>query len=103
MSVEIFRANRDGQPIFWYVVDVMWQTKRGKSKMVITKWKGMECVSRAKNLHDLNKDKTTLHNLEQQTKLTAKKLNFRVYNIQSKKIIGYSLTHKEKDYASEWG
>ena len=101
MSYEIFKANNEGQPIYWYVVDVVWQTKRGQ-KLSVVKWNDMECVSRAKNLQDLNKDKVTLRNLEDQTKLTAKKLNFRVCNIKSQEIIGYSINHKEKDYGSEW-
>jgi len=93
---------REGQPIHWYVVDIVWQTKRGKS-MSTHRWKELQCVSRAKNLQHLNKDKRALEFLEDQTKLTATKYNFRVYNIHSSKIVGYSEFHKEKDYASEWG
>jgi hypothetical protein len=93
---------RSGQPIHWYVVDIMWQTRRGK-KMSIHKWHDMECVSRAKTLMHLNKDQKALNFLEDQTKLTAKKENFRVFNIKSQKIVGYSEIPKEDDYANEWG
>lgn len=99
---DIEKAVRDGQPIHWYVVDIMWQTRRGK-KMSIHKWHDMECVSRAKNLMHLNKDRKALDFLEDQTKLTAKKENFRVFNIKSQKIVGYSEIHKEEDYADHWG
>ena len=47
--------NENKQPIFWYVVDIVWQTKRGKNKVMTTRWKGMQCVSRAKTLQHLNK------------------------------------------------
>lgn len=89
------------QPIHYYNVDIIWQTKRGK-KMYTNKWKGLECVSRAKDLKGLNKDKKALEFLEGLTRLTAKKLNFRVYKINSKEIVGYSEVHKEKDYDNEF-
>ena len=91
------------QPIHWYVVDIVWQTKRGKNKVMTTRWKGMQCVSRAKTLQHLNKDKKALEFLEGQTKLTAKKTNFRVYNIQSCEIVGYSEVNLEENYANEFG
>jgi hypothetical protein len=91
----------DRQPIHFYRVDIIWQTKRGK-KMFTNKWKGLECVSRAKDLKALNKDKKALEFLEKQTKLTAKKLNFRVYKISDKQIVGYSEVHKEIDYENEF-
>jgi len=95
--------NENKQPIFWYVVDIVWQTKRGKNKVMTTRWKGMQCVSRAKTLQHLNKDKKALEFLEGQTKLTAKKINFRVYKIQSQEIVGYSEVNLEENYANEFG
>lgn len=102
MNEEVYQAMKEGQPIHWYIVDIIWQTRRGKN-MSTHKWKDLECVSRAKTLQHLNKDKGALEFLEGQTRLTAKKLNFRVYNIKSQKVVGYSEFHKEKDYADEWG
>lgn len=94
---DIKEARKSGQPIYWYVVDVMWQSRRGK-KSSIHKWKELECVSRAKTMHHLNKDHKALEFLEGQTKLTAKKENFRVYHVVSQKIVGYSEHYKERDY-----
>lgn len=90
-----------GQPIYHYVVDIVWQTRRGK-KVSIYRWKDMYCVSRAKNLTHLNKDKKALRFLEDQTKLTAKKENFRIYHIKEQKIVGYSEIHLEQEYENEF-
>ncbi len=98
---EAAQAQRTGQPIYHYVVDIVWQTRRGK-KVSIHRWEDMDCISRAKNLVHLNKDKKALQFLQDQTKLTAKKENFRVYRIKEQKIVGYSERHLEQDYENEF-
>tara|TARA_R100001509_G_scaffold15660_1_gene8000 strand:+ start:8084 stop:8389 length:306 start_codon:yes stop_codon:yes gene_type:complete len=98
---DLNETKRLGQPIYWYVVDIVWQTRRGK-KVSIHRWKDMECVSRAKTLAHLNKDNKALQYLNDQTKLTAKKENFRVYRIKQQKIVGYSERHLERDYENEF-
>jgi hypothetical protein len=89
------------QEIYWYDVDIIWQTKRGK-KMFTNKWRGMECVSRAKDLRALNKDKKAIEFLEKQTKLSAKKYNLRVFKINTQQVVGYSEVHLQKDYDNEF-
>jgi hypothetical protein len=90
-----------GQDIFYYVVNVIYQRKIGK-KMYPLKGYELTCVSRAKNMRDLNKDNNTLYFLEKQMSTNAKKLNFRVSKILSQKKIGHSLFHKESTYTDEF-
>lgn len=89
------------QEIYWYDVDIIWQTKRGK-KMFTNKWRGMECISRAKDLRALNNDKKALEFLEKQTRLSAKKYNLRVFKINTQEVVGYSEVHLQKDYDNEF-
>ena len=89
------------QEIYWYDVDIIWQTKRGK-KMFTNKWRGMECISRAKDLRALNNDKKALELLEKQTRLSAKKYNLRVFKINTQEVVGYSEVHLQKDYDNEF-
>jgi hypothetical protein len=47
----------EGQLIYHYVVDVIFQKKGRTKKPVTYKAKNFELISRAKNLDDINRDK----------------------------------------------
>lgn len=90
-----------GQDIFYYKVNIIYQRKIGK-KMHLFKGYELECVSRAKNIHHLNKDPKALFFLEKCMNSKTKKHNFRVSKILVQKKIGFSEIHKEDSYANDF-
>ena len=103
MKTVVARIKRmsKGQDIFYYKVNIIYQRKIGK-KMHLFKGYELECVSRAKNINDLNKDSKALFFLEKCMNSKTKKYNFRVSKILVQKKIGFSEYYKEDSYVSDF-
>ena len=96
------QSDEGGQPIYHYIVDVIYQ-KKGRAKVPTTMKKmGLEIVSRAKTLAHLNRDSNAIDALKEQVQGGHLAVNFRVYNIQEQKFLSNSFHHREKDYLNEF-
>ena len=96
------KSDEAGQPIYHYVVDVVYQ-KKGRAKVPTTyKQFGLELVSRAKTLAHLNRDPSAIDAMKAQVQGGHLAVNFRAFNIKEQKYLSDSFHHREKDYPNEF-
>ena len=95
-------SDEAGQPIYHYVVDVVYQ-KKSRAKVPTTyKQFGLQLVSRAKTLAHLNRNSAAIDAMKAQVQGGHLAMNLRAFNIKEQKHLSDSFHHREKDYPNEF-